>query len=80
MSDYPWHVRDAIDAATRDCAKVYQVDALRGDVDRLERSLRETSAVVDGLRNELTAAQDQIREHLGMMQTLLDLHKMSSAS
>lgn len=60
MSDYPWHIRDQIDAAIRGKADNYEVTALREYVGRLEHSLREVSAALDGVRAELQTAQDQI--------------------
>jgi hypothetical protein len=50
VSSYPWHTRDAINEAIQPLAKSYEVAALRSNVDRLECSLREACAEVDGLR------------------------------
>lgn len=59
---YPqeWQLQDKINAATRDLAKNYEVHAIRSDVDRLEHTLRETRALVDGLRYELQALQETL--------------------
>lgn len=56
---YPWAIEDKINAAIRDLAKSHEVSAVRSDVDRLEHSLRETRALVDGLRDELAASQER---------------------
>lgn len=77
MSGYPWAIEDKINAAIAGLAKSHEVSEVRGHVDRLECSIREASAVVDGLRGELEAAKDTIREILEVMQTMLDLHKDS---
>lgn len=41
-----------------------EIYTLTGDVDRLECSLREVRAEVDGLRHELQALQDQVTQLL----------------
>jgi predicted nucleic acid-binding Zn-ribbon protein len=41
-----------------------EIYTLTGDVDRLECSLREARAEVDGLRHELQALQDQVTQLL----------------
>ena len=51
----------------------YEIHALRSDVDSLERTVRELSAVVDGLRNELQAAQDSLRIQADLNQQFLDM-------
>ena len=48
-----WQIRDWIREGTNGTAKSYEVGALRSNVDRLERSLREVSAEADGLRTQL---------------------------
>jgi len=41
-------------------ADKHEVSSLAGAVDRLEHSLREARAEIDGLRSQLQAAQNQI--------------------
>lgn len=38
----------------------YELDSLRGDVDRLEYSLRESRAEVDGLRAQLSLLEERL--------------------
>ena len=49
-----------IERKLNDTASHYEVVALRSHVDRLECSVRELSAVVDGLCSALTTAQEMI--------------------
>ena len=53
---------DQLDSQMHRKADSYDVSSLRGDVGRLQDSLREISALVDGLRSELLAAQERIAE------------------
>lgn len=57
-----WWVQDRIREQTSGLAKSYEVDALRGDVHRLELSLREARSEADGLRNELQALRQEMNE------------------
>lgn len=55
-----WRIRDVEQKADRAVQRLYELDSLRSDVDRLEHSNRELSSTVDGLRAELQAALHQI--------------------
>lgn len=57
-----WRLRDIEQKADRANSRLYEIDSLRSDLDRLERAVRDLSAMVDGLRNELQANQDKTRE------------------
>ena len=48
-----------VDEAIR---RLYEIDAFRESLARLECSVRELSTENDGLRNELQECQDRIRE------------------
>lgn len=56
---YDWRI-DAIEQKANAAAPRHEVDALRGDVDRLEHSLREARAEVDGLRAQFSTIQDSL--------------------
>lgn len=68
-----WRFRDVEQKADRANSRLYEIYSLRSDVDRLERAVRDLSAVVDGLRNELQANQDKTRE----LQDWIDAFKWS---
>ena len=55
-----WRIRDIEQKAERAISRLYEIDALHGDVCRLEHSLRETRAEVDGLRAQLSTIQDSL--------------------
>lgn len=53
-----WRLDD-IERKANAAAPAYTVDALRGDVVRLEHTVRELSAAFDGLRATVTAMQEK---------------------
>lgn len=55
-----WKIRDIEQKADQAVRRLYELDSLRSDVDRLECSLRESSSENDGLRNELQAEKERI--------------------
>jgi predicted nucleic acid-binding Zn-ribbon protein len=56
---YDWRI-DAIERTANAAAPAHEVSALRGTVDRLEYSLREIRAEVDGLRSQLSNVKDSV--------------------
>ena len=52
-----WRIND-IERGLNEKATHYEVSAMRSDVDRLDCTVRELSALVDGLRNELEASKN----------------------
>lgn len=69
-----WEIEGMINNAVSNLAKDFEVRAVRGDVDRLEHSLREARAEADGLRNEL----QELRQSFGTIQdALIQLQQMA---
>ena len=58
-----WRVEE-IERNVRGKAESHELSTLRSDMDRLEHSLRESRAEVDGLRSQFQAMQDQIERLL----------------
>jgi predicted nucleic acid-binding Zn-ribbon protein len=58
-----WRVEE-IERNLQRKADQHEIYTLTGDVDRLECSLREARAEVDGLRHELQVLQDQVTQLL----------------
>ena len=56
-----WRVTD-IERSLHGKADSYRLDETNGDVDRLERSLREISSVVDELRSQCEERESRVRE------------------
>lgn len=56
---YDWRIDD-IERAAKAAAPAHEVAALRGNVDRLEHSLREVRSEIDGLRAQLSTLQDSL--------------------
>ncbi len=56
---YDWRI-DGIERLARSAAPSHEVASLRGDVDRLECSLREASAEIAGLRAQLDTIQSSL--------------------
>jgi predicted RNase H-like nuclease (RuvC/YqgF family) len=67
-----WQIRDWIREGTNGLAKSYEVDALRSHVDRLECSLREARAEIDGLRNELQTVAQGVTQVTEIASGMLD--------
>lgn len=55
-----WRIRDVEQKAERANSRLYELDALRSDVDRLERANRELCSCVDGLRATVEACLQRI--------------------
>lgn len=55
-----WRIRDVEQKAERAASRLYELDALRGDVRGLERADREICFCIDGLRAALDTALDRI--------------------
>lgn len=58
---YDWRI-DEIERLARNAAPSHEVASLRGDVGRLECSLREASAEIAGLRAQLETLQSSLTE------------------
>lgn len=57
-----WKITEIERKADEANRRLYEIDALRESVARLECTVRELSASNDGLRIELQECQDKIRE------------------
>lgn len=55
-----WRIRDIEQKAERACLRLYEMDAIRGDVDRLERENRELRSDITWLRAELEAYREKV--------------------
>jgi predicted nucleic acid-binding Zn-ribbon protein len=55
-----WRIRDVEQKADQANSRLYELDALRGDVGRLERADGEICALIDGLRAALEATLDRV--------------------
>ena len=67
---FDWKIQDIERTANEAKNRLHEVDSLRGDVGRLEHSLREVRAEVDWLRNELQACQETGRQLAELLQEL----------
>lgn len=63
---FEWRIQD-IERKANDAATKMEIASLRGELDRVERTVRELRSVVDGLRAELVSAQEALGRlaHLG---------------
>ena len=61
---YPteWWIQGKINEAIRGLAQSHEVSALRSEVDRLERSLREASSDITELRSQVSTLQDSVMQ------------------
>jgi phage shock protein A len=66
-----WRFRDVEQKADRAHNRLYEIDTLNSNVGSLEHSMREVRALVDGLRNELEAAQGEIQQLKAELETLV---------
>lgn len=57
---FDWRIRDIEQAANEAKSRLWELNALRSDVDRLDDTMRETRAKADGLRAELVSTQDRL--------------------
>lgn len=57
---FDWRIRDIEQAANEAKSRLWELNALRSDVDRLDDTMRETRAEADGLRAELVSTQDRL--------------------
>lgn len=62
-----WRIRDVEQKAERAAGRLHEIDALRSDVDRLERSVREANAEADGLRSRC----DELQMRLERLEALV---------
>ena len=60
MNPYEWRINEIEQNAKRAANALWKLDALRNDVDSLERALRESRAEVAGLRSELETTSNRI--------------------
>lgn len=68
-----WRLRDIEQKADRAHNRLYEIDTLRSDVGGLEHTAREIRSLVDGLRNELEAAQGEIQQLKAELETLVSV-------
>ena len=66
-----WRFRDVEQKAERAVCRLHEIDALRSDVGGLEHTAREIRSLVDGLRNDLEAAQGEIQQLKVELETLV---------
>ena len=66
-----WRFRDVEQKADRAHNRLYEIDTLNSNVGSMEHSMREVRALVDGLRNELEAAQGEIQQLKAELETLV---------
>ena len=55
-----WRIRDVEQKAERANSRLYELDALRGDVGSLERTGREVCSLINGLRSALDSMLDRV--------------------
>lgn len=60
MSDYPWYVRDQIEAAVGRKADKHEIFTIHSNVGSVEHSVRELRACIDGLRATCEALLSRI--------------------
>ena len=66
-----WRLRDIEQKADRAHNRLYEIDTLNSNVGSLEHSMREVRSLVDGLRNELEAAQSEIGQLKAALEALV---------
>lgn len=64
-----WRIND-IERALHQKADNHEIHSLRGTVDRLEHSMRDLGSMVDGLRSELKASQEENRRLIERLEIL----------
>lgn len=57
---FEWRIRDIERMAQEAKGRLHEIDTLRGDVSRLEYSLRDARAEIDGLRSQLQEVQESL--------------------
>lgn len=65
-----WRLRDIEQKADRAHNRLYEIDTLNRNVGSLEHSMWEVRSLVDGLRNELEAAQSEIGQLKAALEAL----------
>lgn len=65
MNPYDWRINDIERTANEAKNRLHELDSVRGDVARLECSLRDSRAEVDELRSELERLREEVREMKG---------------
>ncbi len=72
---FDWKIQE-IERTANECkGRLHELDSLRGDMGRLEQSLREARSEVEGLRNEL---QDN-REKLNALELDFEYYKSQNS-
>jgi len=71
---FDWKIRDIEQAANEAKSRLWELNALRSDVDRLEHTLRETRAEADGLRAEIVSTQDRLTRLEAAMEEMANKH------
>jgi predicted nucleic acid-binding Zn-ribbon protein len=67
---FDWKISDIERKADEANRRLYEIDALRSTVDRLEHSYREACTDINGLRAQLETAQDSI---IQLQQQIIEL-------
>ena len=63
-----WRIHDIEQKAEQATSRLYEIDKIRSELGSLERTVRELSSEVAGLRTELQASQDQQAQHLALIE------------
>ncbi len=61
---FDWAIQAIERKADEAIRRLHEIDALRSDVGRLERTIREIRTEIDGLRNEFQRLQDRVSQDL----------------
>lgn len=61
---FEWRIKDIERKADEAARRLYEIDALRSDVGRLEHTNRELRAEIDVLRAELQRLQERVSQDL----------------
>lgn len=70
-----WRIRDIEQKADQANRRLYELDTLRGNVDRLEYTNRELRSLIDGLCSTVETCLNEIRY---LQQTVGDLQSKST--
>jgi len=63
-SPYDWRINEIEQKAERATSRLYELDALRSELDRMEHTVRQLGSEVVELRAELQACKDQQTQYL----------------
>jgi len=61
---YDWRINEIEQKAERATGRLYELDALRGELDRMEHTVRQLSSEVVELRAELQTCKEQQAQYL----------------